>query len=745
MMIKYTSTLYLLLLLISACTPERETSNLIAVEEEDNLEEIVRKSTLVTPSERQYAWQQLEFIAFLHFGPNTFTGVEWGDGMEDPAVFNPTDFNAAQWMSVIKDAGMKLAMLTAKHHDGFCLWPTETSDHSVASSPWRDGKGDVLGELAKAARAQDIEIGVYLSPADLHEIERPNGTYGNDSEPRPVKIPSSPELQQSAEQVFEYELDDYNALFMNQLYEVLTQYGPVREVWFDGANPKPGTGQTYDRKAWYDLIRKLQPEAVIAIKGPDVRWCGNEAGHTRESEWSVLPVPVHPDEYDWPDLRREDLGSREQLEDAKYLYWYPAETNTSIRHGWFYRDDQQYVKTVEELVDTWYRSVGGNTVFLLNLTPDRRGLIPDKDAERLREVGAIVARSFRENLATKAAIEASNAEYPAENALDGNPGTFWKPADGQEEAELVLTLDGRRKFNRIILQECIKTQGQRIERFAVDAWENDQWTQIADGTVVGYKNIRRFPMVETDKVRLRILAARVAPTISFLGLYQAPEMLSNPSITRNKECQVSITCRTPDPVIHYTVDGSAPDANAPVYEGPFEMPASGVVKAIAAVENGAKVSETITARFDICPAKWTVAAVSSAQDGYGGELAIDGNPATMWHTPWGKDAPAHPHAIEVDLGEMLTLQGFSYLPRTDGRLGGVCQSFRVETSRNGTDWRPGAAGTFDNIRNNPVLQEVRFEQPAEARYLRFTSLSNVNGEASLSVAELGVLTRAIVE
>ncbi len=509
---------------IFSCTPQKEKTNLVEIAPEDDLEEIVRKSTRVVPSERQYAWQQLEYIAFLHFGPNTFTGVEWGTGKENPAVFNPTGFDAAQWISVIKDAGMKMAMLTAKHHDGFCLWPTTTTGHSVKSTPWKNGAGDVLGDLTKAARKADIKTGVYLSPADLNQIESPGGTYGNGSEFRMVQIPSDPGLQEKAEKVFEYELDDYNALFMNQLYEVLTQYGPVHEVWFDGANPKPGTGQTYNRKAWYDLIRNLQPEAVIAIKGPDVRWCGNEAGHTRKNEWSVLPVPEHPDTYDWPDLRAEDLGSREKLKAAEYLYWYPAETNTSIRHGWFYRDKDQYVKTVEELLDTWYRSVGGNTVFLLNLTPDRRGLIPEKDARRLREVGKIIDRSFQNNLAEGAVVEASGITpgNQAQNILDGDAETFWKPADGQEQAELVLTLPQERSFNRLVLQECIKTEGQRIERFALDVWKDDQWKEVTNGTVVGYKNIRRFPPEKASKIRLRILESRVAPTLSFLGLYEAP-------------------------------------------------------------------------------------------------------------------------------------------------------------------------------------------------------------------------------
>lgn len=728
-------------LLMMACQEKEKTGNLIQIAPEDNLQEIVRKSTLVVPSEKQYKWQQFEYIAFLHFGPNTFTGVEWGTGMEDPEVFHPTAFDASQWISVIKDAGMKLAMLTAKHHDGFCLWPTTTTRHSVESSKWKDGKGDVLGDLVEAARKEDIKIGVYLSPADLNQIESPEGTYGNGSEPRMVKIPSDPELQESAKEVFEYKLDDYNALFMNQLYEVLTQYGPIYEVWFDGANPKPGTGQTYDRKAWYEMIRRLQPEAVIAIKGPDVRWCGNEAGHTRKSEWSVLPVAEHPDTYDWPDLRKEDLGSREKLEGAKYLYWYPAETNTSIRHGWFYRDEKQYVKTVEELTDTWYRSVGGNTVFLLNLTPDRRGLIPEKDAERLREVGKIIKDAFKENLAADAAVEASDGSRTAKNLLDGNPETFWKPADGTEQAELVLTLPEKRSFNRLMIREGIKTQGQRIEKFSFDVWENDQWEEVAEGTVVGYKNIRRFPLREARKVRLRILESRVAPTLSTFGLYKASEMLSNPVITRDKNGMVSISCKTPDPIIRYTLDGAEPDEHSRRYSEPFALPQGGVIRAAAFIDNGTQKSEVVEKKYDLCAAKWTVVTTSSAQKGMEGEKAIDGNPGTLWHTPWGEEAPGHPHTIEIDLGEDLQLKGFTYLPRADGRMGGICKEYRVEVSKDGSAWTPAGKGTFGNIKNNPVLQEVIFGQPVEARQLRFTSLSSINDEPTLSVAEIGVITQ----
>ncbi|TKG93746.1 hypothetical protein EYV94_16000 [Puteibacter caeruleilacunae] len=739
----------LLALLFLGCSSKEgsnkstEKGNVIEVNAGDGIDEIVRKSTLVVPTKEQYEWQKLEFIAFLHFGPNTFTGVEWGNGKENPAVFNPTAFDAEQWISVIKDAGMKMAMLTAKHHDGFCLWPTNTTKHSVKSSPWKDGKGDVLGEVVKAAHKEDIKIGVYLSPADLHEIERDGGTYGNGSKPKMVKIPSDPELQASAKKVFEYKLDDYDALFMNQLYEVLTQYGTVHEVWFDGANPKPGTGQQYNRKAWYDMIRQLQPEAVIAIKGPDVRWCGNEAGHTRKSEWSVLPVPVRPETYDWPDKTKDDLGSRAKLDGAKYLYWYPAETNTSIRHGWFYRDDKQYVKTVEELVDTWYRSVGGNTVFLLNLTPDRRGLIPDKDAARLREVGKIIRNSFKNNIASTASIEASeeDGKHTAKRVLDGDMDTFWKPVDGSEKAELIVSFGEEKAFNRVMIGECIQTQGQRIEKFTVDAWMNNEWTEIAEGTVVGFKNIRRFPMVKATKVRIRVLESRVAPTIAELGIYKASEMLSNPSIVRNKKGFVTLSCKTPDPEIRYTLDGSNPTSSSKRYEKPIALPKGGVVKAVAMIDNGKQTSEVVEARFDICSDKWTVKSTTSAQKGYGGEKAIDGNPRSMWHTPWSKDAPKHPHSIEVDLGEKLVLKGFSYLPRTDSRLGGVCKKYKFEVSSDGKKWQTVKTGAFDNIKNNPVLQEVRFPKSYSAQYIRFTSITNVSNDAYLSMAEIGVITK----
>ncbi|WP_223552184.1 alpha-L-fucosidase [Aestuariivivens sp. NBU2969] len=728
--------------LMFSCKENEISQNSIQILPNDNREEIIRKSALVVPTENQYNWQKLEYTAFIHFGPNTFTGVEWGNGKEDPVVFNPIAFNASQWISVIKDAGMKMAMLTVKHHDGFCLWQTTTTNHSVKSSPWKQGKGDVLGEVVRAAHNEGIKIGVYLSPADLHEIERENGSYGNGSVPKRVKIPSNPELQKKADIVYEYEVDDYNALFLNQLYELLTQYGKVEEVWFDGANPKPGLGQEYDRKAWYDLIQKLQPEAVIAIKGPDVRWCGNEAGRTRNSEWSVLPLPEHPEKYDWPDKTEEDLGSREKLMDAKYLYWYPSETNTSVRIGWFYRDEEQYVKSVEQIVDAWYRSVGGNSVFLLNLTPDKRGLIPDKDAKRLRKAGEIIAQAFENNLATDVEIEASaeNNNQLAQNAIDGNLETCWKPNDGNEQADLTIILKEEMEINRVVLQECISKYGQRIEAFAIDIWKNNNWHQLYTGTTIGYKNIKRFSKVKTKKVRLRILGSRVAPTIAAFELYNSPEMLANPIITRNKEGIVAISSKSYDPVIYYTIDGSEPDQNSKLYTEPFLLDRGGFVRAIAYINGGNQKSEIIEVRLGVCPSKWKVVSFSAEQDHHEAALAVDGDPQTYWHTQWGDNPPPNPHDIVIDLGEQLNLIGFTYLPRNDG-LGGISKNYKFEVSLDGENWEIAKKGEFGNIKNNPVNQMIFFDEPYDAKFIRFTSLGNINGDAYLSMAELGILTK----
>lgn len=344
------------------------------------MDDFIIKAAGVLPSERQYAWQQMEFYAFIHFTVNTFTDREWGYGDENPAIFNPSALNADQWAETCRAAGMKGLILTCKHHDGFCLWPSRFTGHSVKNSPWKDGKGDVVREVSAACRRAGLKFGIYISPWDRHEK-----TYGDS--------------------------DVYNRFFMNQLRELLTGYGEIFCVWFDGACGEGPNGkkQVYDWDGYYKLIRELQPEAVISVCGPDVRWCGNEAGHCRKSEWSVVPAQLQnaektaeksqkADDREFSKLINsmdEDLGSREAIKNATELIWYPAEVNTSIRPGWFYHTaEDDKVKTAAELLKVYYNSVGGNTCFLLNIPPDRRGLIHENDVSVLKSLGYLLNQAF---------------------------------------------------------------------------------------------------------------------------------------------------------------------------------------------------------------------------------------------------------------------------------------------------------------------------------------------------------------
>ncbi|MDI4648951.1 alpha-L-fucosidase [Cohnella hashimotonis] len=466
----------------------------------------------VRPSTRQLAWQELEFYAFIHFSMNTFTDREWGDGTEAPSLFDPSALDARQWARAVKSAGMKGLILTCKHHDGFCLWPSACTEHSVRRSPWRDGGGDLVREVADACREEGLQFGVYLSPWDRHEA-----SYGD-----------SPA---------------YNAYFLNQLRELLTGYGEVFCVWFDGACGEGPNGkrQVYDWDAYYALIRELQPGAVISVCGPDVRWCGNEAGHTRPSEWSVVPASMRDNEKIQAKSQQEDdggafatrvntedddLGSRAVLALADEAVWYPAEVNTSIRPGWFYHaaeDDR--VLTLAQLADLYERTVGGNASFLLNIPPDRRGLVHERDAAHLAELGAWLAAAYGDDLAAGAIATASaesDPEHGASRAADGRTDTYWCPPEGTEQAALEIDLGADRSFDRIVLREQIR-EGQRVERFRLDAWREGGWQPLAEGTVIGAKRICRVAATSARKLRLLIDESRYQPTISAFEVYKAGE------------------------------------------------------------------------------------------------------------------------------------------------------------------------------------------------------------------------------
>ncbi len=507
-----------------------EYSTLQHISRDDSSEVIAEKAAKVLPRPNQTDWMRLERTFFIHFGPNTFRGVEWGNGREDPSVFNPSGFDADQWMRAIGDAGGREAILVCKHHDGLSLWPTRYSNHSVAASPWRDGKGSVVRDVADAARKYGIELGVYLSPADLYQLRtnptNPKGYYGDGSEKVRSVIPTDPATFKTDPSKgrkaapgfgsFTYEVDDYNRYFLNQLYELLTEYGAIREVWFDGANPDPSVSETYDYSAWYDMIRKLQPHAVISVKAPDIRWVGNESGIGRTTEWSVVSLPAPPDTFRWPDMTAQDLGSRSKLTPGSYLWWYPAQVNVPILHGWFWAPRKR-VRTAAELIDLYYTSVGRNGNWLLNLSPDSRGLIPDDQLAHLRLMAQVVNETFARNLAAggKLTADTSNPAHKPSLALDRNLATWWEAAPGKAAATFTLTLPTTVTFDVVSLQEAVDHRSQRVESFCIDIWDGAKWKQMDEQTTVGHKRLLRWNSpVSTDRVRIRINGSRLEPTLA---------------------------------------------------------------------------------------------------------------------------------------------------------------------------------------------------------------------------------------
>jgi alpha-L-fucosidase len=455
------------------------------------------------PSPRQLLWHEMELYGFLHFTVNTFTGKEWGYGDEDPSIFNPTAFDPDAIIAGLKSAGMKGAILTCKHHDGFCLWPTKTTDHSLRKSTWRNGKGDVVRDLSEAARRHGLKFGVYLSPWD-----RNNAHYGTPA---------------------------YIGIYREQLRELLTGYGPVFEVWHDGANGGDGyyggarEKRLIDKRTYYDwpttwaLVRQLQPGAVIfSDVGPDIRWVGNEKGYANDTCWETYdPVGQDGGPASPGDVRAAESGTGTRNGSK----WLPPECDVSIRPGWFWHQDQNtQVKTPRDLMDLYYRSVGRGGSLLLNVPPDRRGLLHENDVASLRGLGELVRSTFAKNLAAKAKVTASNVRagdksFGPENLLDGDRYSYWSTDDAVTAAEVVFDLPQPAAFNRVRLRENIKL-GQRIDSFALDQWKDGKWAPLTEGTSIGScRLVRLTANVTAGRLRLRITRAAASPALSEMGLF----------------------------------------------------------------------------------------------------------------------------------------------------------------------------------------------------------------------------------
>jgi len=473
------------------------------------IEEDIRLIKAV-PSERQLTYEKMEFFCFIHFTVNTFTGSEWGDGKEDVTIFNPTELDARQWVKTAKDAGMKGLILTCKHHDGFCLWPSKYTEHSVKNSPYKNGKGDIVREVSEACKEFGLKFGVYLSPWD-----RNNSSYGKGKE-----------------------YDDY---YVNQLTELLTEYGELYTIWLDGACGEGANGkiQKYDWNRYYKVMRELQPNAVISISGPDVRWCGNEAGEVRESEWSVVAKDMtdpsitaelsqHEDNEEFRDRpldeTQSDLGSRERLKNEKELVWYPAETDVSIRPGWFYHEEEDdKVRSFENLKDIYLKSVGGNTTLLLNIPPMKNGKIHEKDMAILKRLGEFINDTFKNNLLKNALITTVPEHDCRVNSPDmmrtDDYNTYFMNKEGENKLLIEIKFDECKKLKYLVLKEAI-TFSQRVEKFNV--YFNDESgnkIKIFEGTTIGYKRIIDLKGTKTDNLTIEIEDSRVAPVMSFVGVY----------------------------------------------------------------------------------------------------------------------------------------------------------------------------------------------------------------------------------
>lgn len=659
-----------------------------------------------TPNRQQLAWQEMGMYAFLHFTVNTFTGREWGDGTEPEDCFNPSELDCGQWCRIIAEAGFKGAVLTAKHHDGFCLWPSKYTTHSVRYSKWRDGKGDVVGDFVRAAKQYGLKVGLYLSPWDRHEK-----TYGSG--------------------------EAYNEFYANQLRELLTNYGgpggrDIFITWFDGACGEGPNGkvQEYDFERSYAVIRECAPEAVIfghMGEHRDLRWCGNERGFAGSPNWATI------EEYRMALLQNGTPGGR---------YYWPSEVDVSIRPGWFYhRYDDVLVHSLEHLLDIWYHSVGRGSCLNLNLPPDTRGLIHEQDERRVRELKAVLDRTFREDFAAGAAVSASDercGDFRAGNLTDGSGETYWATHDGVTQAEAVVELGAVRKLNVILLKEYSQL-GERVSEFEVEyRTEDGGWRTLVKDTTISFRKILRTPTVETGALKLKITGALACPCIQEFGAYYQPPILFAPVIRRSPDGTVTLSCQTGSARIHYTLDGSQPTVHSPCYSAPVQVREAGMIRAISVFPDGmANEYPEITAapesalRFGVAADEWRVLAADS-EDSETPKESVIRSDDSFWRTA--PEVP-YPHFLTVDTGKRQMIRGFLLTPTDEPYWPIARYRILVGDSPESVD-TVVREDSLDNTENNAGVQTIVLDRPVEARYFRFEALESAKGIPVAAVKRL---------
>lgn len=661
------------------------------------------------PTENQMRWQEMEYYAFIHFSLNTYTDQSWGYGDEDVNLFNPTDLDARQWARICKEAGMTGIIITAKHHCGFCLWPSEYTEYSVKNAPWKDGKGDVVRELADACKEYGLKLGIYLSPWDRNYAD-----YGK---------------------------PEYITYFRNQLKELLTNYGDIFEVWYDGANG--GTGYYgganenrkidrttyYDWKNTYKLVRELQPNIVIWNDGgdrADLRWVGTEGGSVGETNWSLLNAIG--------DVPFEMLHYGVENGDS----WVPGEVNTSIRPEWFYHPgEDSKVKTLPQLMDTYYNSIGRNGTLLLNFPIMPNGLIHPNDEKAALDLAKAVKEAFAVNLVESAKAEASSVrgnakEFGAIMAIDSEKETYWATDDSIKTASLTIDFGAPTNFNRFMAQEYIRL-GQRVKAFTIEALVDGNWKELANATTVGYKRILRFPTVEATKLRFNITDSKACPVISNIGVFDAPQILTSPTIIRNQTGEINIIPADIESEIYYTLDDSEPTSNSNKYTSPIQTGDGKVqVKAIAYDPTTDKSSPITAEHFDISRKKWKIVGIDDEKV----YQILDGNAKTAWHQSRNKKLPVD---LVIDMGKAENLTGFRYHPDMTLWGPGIITYYEFYVSLDNKKWKMVSVSEFPNIKNNPLWQTKNFA-PEKARYIKFRALSNTENNNNVGYAEVDVIT-----
>lgn len=667
----------------------------------------------VVPTEQQLDWFNMEYYGFIHFGPNTFTGDEWGSGEEDPKIFNPTALDTDQWAKVCSEAGMKGIVLTVKHLDGFCLYPSAHSTHTIRESGWMDGKGDILKMLSESCRKYGLKLGIYLSPWDMNHPD--------------------------------FATDRYNDTYISTIEEVLTNYGEIFEFWYDGGDTgKDGKKQIYDWDRFDAKIRQLQPNAMIN-RCRDLRWVGNEQGYAPQTCWATITR----DSVTAAEKRGD--GSVFQLYgtgDENGTTWSPAECDVSIRPGWFHRSSEDArVKTVAQLFDIYMGSVGRNSTLILNLAPDQRGLIPETEVNRLIQLRKYLDQCFSDNLALGTKITASDSrssDFSAAKVINNNNGSYWATSDNVTSASLTFEWNSATTMNAVVMQEYIKL-GQRVRKFDIEILDQDgQWRTVTQGTTVGRKRIVTFDDVTTTKLRINITDARAAITLCNVEIFKFPTLLTTPTITRDSLGNITIKSQIPNQTIVYTIDGTKPNLQSTIYNDTFICTDAADIKACTIDSVSGQTSAIAEQHYDIIKTKWQI--VDCSGDKTLAKTAIDDNINTFWSVK--TSAATHPYHVVIDMGKVIEIKGFSYTPRQDGNKIGNISEYSLYLSPDNVEWECVKQNQrFDNIANNPVEQRILFDKIHQARYLKLIthndtqSLENNQATATATIAEIGVITK----